>query len=281
MKYNNIVIKLIITVLVFVGLMSCNPEKKLAIEFASKANTKNILVLNSDYLFKSNLKTYLMDSLGIEDDEHKDSLMLIHSEYLSDLNDSLFIVNYMLGYNKALKSFGFQVFSQDQTEQFLAIDSNSYQVNIAQIEIEETLYTFRDEVDVYDRNYYHDHNLNAIYVNSWFEIYELSNNNNNKHQIYFTTDMISDIPDGSFDYDIFSGKVRYMYNIDSLKTDVLYDFAYRLGKEYAGYTFDFLLNEELNREIHPDSRSSKYWRYNPGSHIFYPATDDKFIPINE
>ena len=240
MKYHNLVFKLFVTVAVLIGLMACNPEKKLAIEFASKAGAKNLLVIAPDYLFKTNLKTYLMDSLGIGDDENKDSILLIHSEYLSDLNDSLFIVNYMLGYNKALSSFGFRVFTQDQTEEFLNLDSNSYQVNIAQIEIEETLYTYRDEVNVYEKNFYHDHNLNAVYVNSWFEIYNLNDNIDNQ-QIYFTTDMISDIPDGSFDYDIFSGKVRYMYNIDSLKVDVLYDFAYRLGKEYAGYTFDFLL----------------------------------------
>lgn len=274
-------IKKFVSIVLVIVVSSCNPEKKLAIEFASKANTKNLLVLAPDYLFKTNLKTYIMDSLDIADDENKDSLLLLHSEYLSDLNDSLFIVNYMLGYTKTLSSYGFRVFNQNQMEQFLSIDSNSYQVNIAQIEIEETLYTFRDEVDVFDRNYYHDHNLNAVYVNSWFEIYNLNNNTNNNHQIYFTTDMISDIPDGSFDYDIFSGKVRYMYNIDSLKIDVLYDFAYRLGKEYAGYTFDFLLNDELNKKIHPDSRSNKYWRFDPINHIFYPATDDKFIPINE
>tara|TARA_B100001971_G_C18199532_1_gene543657 strand:- start:609 stop:1451 length:843 start_codon:yes stop_codon:yes gene_type:complete len=280
MKYHNLVFKLFVTVAVLIGLMACNPEKKLAIEFASKAGAKNLLVIAPDYLFKTNLKTYLMDSLGIGDDENKDSILLIHSEYLSDLNDSLFIVNYMLGYNKALSSFGFRVFTQDQTEEFLNLDSNSYQVNIAQIEIEETLYTYRDEVNVYEKNFYHDHNLNAVYVNSWFEIYNLNDNIDNQ-QTYFTTDMISDIPDGSFDYDIFSGKVRYMYNIDSLKVDVLYDFAYRLGKEYAGYTFDFLLNDELNKKIHPDARSTKYWRYDPINHIFFPATDDKFIPLNE
>ncbi len=280
MKHHNIIIKLLVSVFVLAGLFACNPEKKLAIEFASKANTKNILVLTPDYIFKSNLKTYLMDSLGIADDKNKDSLLLVHSEFLSDLNDSLFIVNYTLGYNKALTSFGFRVFNQDQTEEFLSLDSNSYQINIAQIEIEETLYTFRDDIDVFDRNYFHDHNLNAVYVNSWFEIYNLNNNIDN-HQIYFTTDMISDIPDGSFDYDIFSGKVRYMYNIDSLETDVLYDFAYKLGKDYAGYTFDFLLNNELNKKIHPDARSNKYWRYDPTNHIFFPATDDKFIPIEE
>lgn len=272
-------IKTFCIAILIVAAVSCSLEKKLAIEFASSAKTKNILVLAPGHLFKTNLKTYIMDSLGIADDESKDSLLLLHSEYLSDLNDSLFIANYMFGYTNALGKFGFRVFGQDRTEQFLRNDSNSYQVNIAQIELEETLYTFRDEVTVYDEHFYHDHNLNAVYVNSWFEINNLDEDSPGQG-IYFASDMITDIADGTFDYDIFSGRVRYMYNIDSLEMEVLYDFAYRLGKEYAGYTFDLLLNDELNRKIDPGIRSSKYWRYDPVNRVFFPATDDRFAPLD-
>lgn len=275
----HIFFKTIISVIFLVALASCSPEKKLAIEFVSQANTKSVLVLTPDYLYKTNLKTYLMDSLGIADDESKDSLLLLHSKYLSNLDDSLFIANYILGYTKTLGDFGFRVFDQEQIEDFLTIDSNSFQVNIAQVELEETLYTFRDEVMVYDDHYYHDHNLNAVYVNSWFEIVNLDEESTVQH-IYFASDMITDMADGSFDYDIFGGKVRYMYNIDSLELKVLYDFAYRLGKEYAGYTFDLLLNDELNKKIDPDLRSSNYWRYEPIDSFFYPATDDRFVPLD-
>ena len=275
----HIFFKTIISVIFLVALASCSPEKKLAVEFVSQANTKSMLVLTPDYLYKTNLKTYLMDSLGIADDESKDSLLLLHSKYLSNLDDSLFIANYILGYTKTLGDFGFRVFDEEQIEDFLTTDSNSFQVNIAQIELEETLYTFRDEVMVYDDYYYHDHNLNAVYVNSWFEIVNLDEEST-VQQIYFASDMITDMADGSFDYDIFGGKVMYMYNIDSLELKVLYDFAYRLGKQYAGYTFDLLLNDELNKKIDPDLRSSNYWRYNANDQFFYPATDDRFMPLD-
>jgi len=271
----------VIAVVILLGVVSsCSPEKKIATEFVSKASTKNILVLAPDYLFKVNLKTYLMDSLAIADDEKKDSLLLIHSEFLSELNDSLFIANYMLGYSKTLGRYGFKIFNQEQIEEFLSLDSNTYQINIAQVELEETIYTFRDEVSIYDNKYFYDHNLNAVYVNSWFEINNLDKDES-VQQIYFSSDMITDIADGTFDYDIFSGKVRYMYNLDSLKTNVLYEFAYRLGREYAGYTFDFLLNDELNSKVQPDARTNKYWRYDPINHYFYPATDDRFILLKE
>ncbi len=280
MKQTYYLIVLIISLIITIGITSCSPEKKLAMEFVTKTNTKNILVIAPKYLYKRNLKTYMMDSLEIKDDENKDSLLLIHSKDLSELNDSLFIANYILGYTKSLSNFGFRIFTQGETEQFLRIDSNSYQINIAQIELEETLYTYRDEEMIYDTYFYHDHNLNTIYVNSWIEINNLDEDNLNQH-IYFASDMITDIADGTFDYDIFSNKVRYMYNIDSLKTDVLYGLAYRLGKEYASYTFDLLLNYELDKNIDPDLRSEKYWRYDPINHIFYPAIDDKFIPLKE
>jgi len=280
MKQLNILFKIIISLILISNIISCSLEKKIATDFVYKANTKNILVLIPDYLFKSNIKTYLIDSLGIADSENIDSLLLVHSDFLHDLNDSLFIANYALGYTKSLSKFGFNVFVQNQIEDFLVKDSNSYQVNIAQIELEETLYTFRDEEIIYDTYFYHDHNLNAVYINSWFEINNLNEDNNN-HKIYFTSDMITDIADGMFDYDIFSNQVRYMYNIDSLKQDVLYEFAYRIGTMYAEYTFDLLLNNKLNKELNPTDRSTNYWRYNPANHTFFIANDDRFILLDE
>jgi len=280
MTQTHYLIVLIISLIIAIGITSCSPEKKLAMEFVTKTNTKNILVITPEYLYKKNLKTYMMDSLGIADNENKDSLLLLHSKFLHDLNDSLFIANYVLGYTKSLSNFGFRIFTPDETEQFLRIDSNSYQINIAQIELEETLYTYRNEEMIYDTYFYHDHNLNTVYINSWIEINNLDEDNLNQH-IYFASDMITDIADGTFDYDIFSNKVRYMYNIDSLKTNVLYDLAYRLGKEYASYTFDLLLNYELDKNLDPDLRSERYWRYDPLNHIFYPAVDDRFIPLKE
>ncbi len=280
MKSNKNITWLLIGIIVLIGLTSCNPEKQLAIDFASKTNQKSILIISPDFLFKKSLKTYILDSIEHNRKDNEDSLLIVHSKYLNELNDSLFLANYVLGYAKSLTNFGFRVFNQNQAEQFLRIDSNTYQVNIAQIELEETLYTFRDEMNVYDQYFYHDHNLNAIYVNSWFE-YSNTNEVATKQQVYFTTDLITDIPDGSFDYDIFSGKLRYSYNIDSLEVGSLYSFAYRIGSEYAKYTFDLLLNDELNKKIPPSERSDYYWRYNPMQNQFFPADDDRFIPLSD
>lgn len=274
-KFKNIVFLII----AIAFLLSCNPEKKLAIDFASKAAHNNVLVFAPESVFKTNLKTYLLDSLDLSYGENKDSALLVNSLFLNDLNDSLFIANYILGYKKSLTNFGVNVFDETTADRFFSLDSNTYQVNIAQLEIEETIYTYRDEDVYFDQIYYHDHNLNAIYINSWFEYSELDGDSA-VQQVYFSTDLITDIPDGYFEYDIFNGKVRYLYNIDSLEQDMLYEFAYRIGSEYAKYTFDVMLNNELNRLVQKDQRSSTYWRYDPKRHTFFPALDDRFVPLD-
>jgi hypothetical protein len=68
-----------------------------------------------------------------------------------------------------------------------------------------------------------------------------------------------------------------MYNYDSLNVSQLYDYAYVLGRTYAGYTFDLLLNTYLDINISEESRSETYWRYDPIKHVFFPAIKDKFI----
>lgn len=280
MKYLYNTVKILVGFSILVGLISCNPEKQLAIDFTYKSVNKNILILTPDYIYKSSLKTYMLDSIEFNKNDNKDSILLVNSDYLHKLNDSLFLANYVLGYAKTLSSFGFRIYSQNQIEDFMTLDSNTYQINIAQIELEETLYTYRDEIEYNDSYYFHDHNLNAVYVNTWFE-FSNTNEVTNKQQVYFTTDMITDIPDGTFDYDIFNGKVRYMYNIDSLQVNALYTFAYRIGAEYARYTFDLLLNKDLDAKIPTEQRSETYWRYDPSYHTFYPATDDRFILLDD
>lgn len=266
--------------LLLIIMQSCSIEKKLAVEFANNANGKSVLVISPQQIFKTNLKTYILDSIEAPVTANKDSLLISNSLFLRNIDDSLFLANYLIGYTKALKSFDIEVFTESQIEDFLLADSNTYQVNIAQIELEETIYTYRDEASAYDRYYYHDHDLNAIYINSWFEIAADDNNNTNQ-KVYFATDMISDVPDGVFDYDIFSNKVRYMYNIDSLNVGMVYDFAYKAGALYAAYTFDLFMNQQLNKKLPTDSRSEKYWRYDPYRKVFFPATDDKFILLDQ
>lgn len=273
---------LLFLVVVMLGLsfQACSSERKVAIAYTKKAPSISIMVLKPAKLFKVNQKVYILDSIGSVSPENEAAVLLENSLFLKQLDDTLFMANYSLGYQKELAKFGFKVYTESQMESFMQLDSNTIQISIAQIELEETLYTFRDETQMFGQQYYHDHNLNAVYVNSWFEISPF-NKETNDTSIYFTTDMLVDQVDGIFDYDQFSGQMRYMYNIDSMTTDMLYNFAYDLGRVYAGYTFDYLMNKSIDKQVPKEKRTERYWRFDPYTHTFYLADEDRFISLDE
>lgn len=271
-----------ILLFVFISTLffGCGVERKLATSFTKSDVTRSALLIAPRYMYKENLRKNILDSLGITDEALFDSVLMANSVLLKDLNDSLFIANYMLGLQKELKVFGLKVFDENSADAFLDVDSNAYVINVAQLEVEESDYTQRDDITVYDTYYYHDHVLNAETVSSWLEINKI-NPAAQTHNVYFASDMITDDLQGEFLYDYFSDEVKYVYEIDTLKTADLYDFAYRLGRIYAGYTYDLLLNNYIRNNIPESKWSGKYWRYNPELKSFFYATDDKLIPLDQ
>lgn len=256
--------------------VSCSTERKLAIYYAKNASSINAVVLPPAFLFKVNQKTYLLDSLGITDESIFDSVLYANSTLLQYIDDSLLISNYIYGFKKELAVFGIKVYNENEMGSFLENDSNAVMVNVAQLELEEVLFPWEDEAQIYDTKYTYSHLLNAIYVNSWIEIGRYDQENS-QQLVYFASDVTTDIVDGEFNYDVFSQKIQYMYNYDSLTVSQLYDYAYVLGRTYAGYTFDLLLNTYLDKKLLNGTRSDKYWRYDPNKHVFFPAEKDKLI----
>ncbi len=258
-------------------LASCSTERKLATQFIKTGSHKSVLILAPDFIYKTSLKKDILDSLEITDETLFDSVLFANSLFLKEIDDSKFIDNYLLGLEKELKVFGLNVFREDRTADFMEVDSNAFIINVAQLEVEEDYYFYRDETKYYDNYFYHDHQLNSATVNSWFEISKI-NEDQNTRQVYFTEDVVIDDVDGEFTLDLFNSEVKYFFTIDTLKTDELYDYAYLLGRTYGGYTFDLLLNQYLDDALQRPSED-RYWRYDPNTKAFFTATDDKFVPL--
>lgn len=257
---------------------SCNLERQLAKQYVADTRMKAV-ILPVDFIYKSNLKTAYVDSLGIKDEARREKMLWEQSDFIKDINDSLFIANYVFGLETELKRFGVEVFRARQMEQFMEQDGLTFQVSIAQIEIEESFVQSRDATEIYDLYYYHDHYLNALLVHSWFEIV-LFDDTASDHPVLFATDIITDQVDGEFRYDVFTERVQYMYNTDSLNLSKIYDFAFDLGRAYGAYSFDYLLNRSIKKDLPDDYRSNKYWRYDPYRGNFFEAEDDRFIPLD-
>lgn len=261
----------------------CNSEKKLAKQFVYQSDKRSSLIFTPDYLYKTNQKTWLLDSLkGTFSQEQKDSLLWELSDYIKNIDDSVFIKKFARGFMYQLAKYGFNVYGQEAIDLFMLNKSNAYLINIPQIELDETIYPYKDKTVVNGYTYFHQHYLNAIDLSTWFEISKINDSVINK-EVMFANDLMTDDLTGSFDYDETNDQLKYYYIIDTLTVNQIYNLAIELGKRYAGYTYDYLLNKYIITQKQPDDTLHYYWHYDIDRNKLYPiwGEEERLIPTDE
>ncbi len=254
-------------------LNSCNIEKKIAREYVSANKNISILILPPDFVYKTNLKTYEIKNFDSYDDFTKDSLLFENSLFLKYISDSIFLKNYTDNLNVELSKMGFNVYLSNNLNKFLSVKTSAYILNIAQLEIEEYKMPISDN-DIYDDTilYYKNFDINAININSWFEITKLNDTKYHKKLLY-DSQYITDKFKGGFTYNPFTGKVRYKYSSQELNVDDIYKFSSVLGERYADYIYDYFLNEYIIQQIPKENQPKYYYHYNRFNKKITPASD--------
>ncbi len=248
-------------------------ERKLAKVFVEKIQGEPVVATPPPFLYKYNLKTGILDTIFYRNSREKDSILWVHSDFIRKIDDSVFIARFMEGYRSELAKYGFRVVPR-------AIDSNSYRVHVAQIELEEQFYPFSDTAYYGNDVYVHRQKLNALDVSSWFVV-KGPLPGNKKGKVLFAENLLTDNLDGHFDVDPFSGDLKYLYTLQPLTVKKIYNYAQNLGRTYAGYTFDYLLNVFLDKNMPASRRTDRYWRYDPYRKKFFLAADDRFVPLKD
>ncbi len=259
-------------------LNSCSVEYKIAKEFVDAPKNISLLVFTPDYIFKNNLKTYeypVYDSLSADE---LDSALFFNSLFLQNINDSIFFENYLNNLNIGLSIYGINVFPEYMLDSFLLVQSEAYILNIAQIELEEYIMPYIAE-EYFDEYLYSETiDLNAVNINSWFEITKLNSEENNKKVLY-ASHLVFDDMKGSFSQNVFTGEITFSYKIDQMTENDIYELSALLGTKYADYTYDYLLNNYIINHLPENYHSDKYLHYNPYRKILTPAYDDCFIEM--
>jgi hypothetical protein len=176
--------------------------------------------------------------------------------------------------------FGFKVFMDNSSDSFLFFKSPSYILNIAQLQLEEGYNEFKDSDDFGGNTYYKTFETNAITFNSWFELTQL-NPKNEGRKLFFTSATIADIVDGYFAENLMTGEIKYKYQIMEIDTDIIYHYCEVLGTRYAGYTFDYLMNEYIRNNFPPGRKRNYYMHYNRLNNTLDPTFEDRFEQMEE
>ena len=270
-------IYLILLLFVILFITSCSYDRKLAKQFVESNPDISILVIPTNDIFKVNMKRDELGDDTLDMDEWQiDSMLMAKSLFLKDISDSIFLESYYNSFFDELDKLHIKTYTEDYVDSFLFIKSPAFLLNIAQIEVDEYIKEFSDSEDYNDFVYTKTLPLNAVSINTWFEISRL-NNNKGSRRVFFAEDEVSDNAYGYFSENLFTGQVSYKYFLREMELEDIYRKCEDLGEKYAGYVFDYIMNSYISRNFPADRKRKYYMHYKRSINSFEPAYDDRFI----
>lgn len=273
-------IKFLIFALLIAVLVSCSVEYKFASKFAFKKNKGAVLVLAPDVIFKTNLKDSLIINHRFLSQSQKDSLLSVSDFYLQYIDEKIFVDNSLSFLKDELNKMGFQVFDEKTFDQFLKEKDSSYVLKLTQVELEEgygdrtqTQYYYENPLGVTAK-------VNFVNINYWFEL-ERKNVSDETFPLLYASYGLMDGLDGEFLIDDSNKLAFKCNNIDTLSINDFKDIPELLGKKYAGYFYDYVLNISIIESLPSDKTPTYYFHFDPQTKSIAPLNneDELFIEI--
>lgn len=262
-------------------LSSCSPQRKLAKEIVDQTPEWGVLALMPEQIFMINNRYDSNDENmeGLSEYE-KNQQLLEQTLLLSKVDDTLVRRLFETAYLSTLRSYGVLVYEESAFEDFYERDSLSWVVNIAQLELQEFIENYEDEENFFGMRYLQTIPLNAVNIGVWVEISRL-NGSSQKAPVYFSDQNLFDALESDFVFDFSTNSVNYYYNIDSLTPQNVYDFSGFMGRLTAAYTYDQILNNQLEQQQGISDEDPVFYRYDPYLKRLFPTEYDRFILMEE
>jgi len=259
---NRVVIVLIGVVLAL--MTSCQTDLKLAKKFVAERTDIQTAVYFPE---KAEVKVEYNTQLGKK------------TEVLNGFSQDLFLDVMYGSYADAMKAYGVNVYVPEDIDN-VQVDSTHWLVMLSRMEISGRITQYEDYLFSDTDEFSYKHALNTVNVASWFEI-----NDSVWMPVLYCEHNLMDGFDSKTDYSFWSGKLDYDYTIDTLELKDVYNYAVYLGKLYAGYTYDYMMNSYVRTELknqHLDYYDRYMLRYDPyEKQLRYAADGDYFIELGE
>ena len=121
----------------------------------------------------------------------------------------------------------------------------------------------------------------SVNVDSWFDL--INSDNPTGTLLYTERSFVEYVEDCNYYYDTLNNVV-VSADVQRLTIDGFYDFAVMLGKLYAGYSYDYFMNDYVKKEMMRRGKEyseDKYMRYDPYESYIYHTRRDKLIRVEE
>ena len=255
MKIKNIIIGIIVALM----LTSCGTEFSLAKKFVGQSSDMQVAV----YFPEEAKVTLIQDNDGT------------YTQVLDSLNQDVFLDVMYAAYADELGRYKVNVYIPDDPDA-VQVDSTHWLVLLSQVEIQGLFTDYVDELFDFTDEYAYTFPLNTVNVASWFDV-----NDGEWRPTLFDEYNLTD----DFDSHVaFSREgLQYYYNITPLKIKDVYDFAVFLGKRYAAFTYDYMMNRYVEVKMGAKSLVPRFkLRWDPYEGSFYFQQEDEgFVELKE
>lgn len=243
MKIRNI----IIGVLAAFVFSSCGSEFGLAKKFVAQSQIIQAAV-------------YFPESAQVTLIQHTDGS---YTKVLDSLNQDTFLDVMYMAYAEEMKNYGVNVYVPEDPNQ-IPVDSTHWLVMLSNMEIQGLYTEYVDRLFDFIDNYDYTFALNTVNVASWFEI-----NDGEWLPILFDEHNLMD----DFESYVTNAGVQvtqYHYDIKPITNADLYDYAVFLGKRYAAFTYDYMMNRYIGKSMQRKGSAARFrLRWDPNEEYFF------------
>lgn len=254
-------------------MISCSEQHSIARRFMKNNRSTVVALYMPERLVKMNLRD---DSIP---ENLADSSLQVQIAYLEDqikvidkVDDDKFLDIIYLNMQKTLGDYGLTVEYWDDEES--RPDSTHWIIEIPRIEVTEVCESRQFCGWVYENRYCKDVPMDLLNVAVWFNLA-----NDTIFATAFTEQNYFNNVKVTFDVDNQRNEIVAETYCDTIDIDGFYRFATLLGKLYAGYCYDFMLNKYIDNHQDTPADMRYRFRYDPYERYFYSTDRDCLIEI--
>ena len=256
-------------------LSSCASQKKFAYDFVRKSKGAEVAFYVPNELLKNNIrKDCQAENLyDIELEDIQDTIDA-RTKIVNKIDEKLFLDVLISSFESTLQDYGLSlVYWEDE---IATPDSLHWVVDLSQLEILE--YTEYEVTTCGPEGNYEIVPVVGVNVATWFDLI----NDGEKANLLFTEqNLYEQICNCYYAKDSLDNLVVNV-ETQSLVIENFYDFVVALGRLYAGYSFDYFMNNYVKKEFKRrdlEYPEDTYLRYDPYEMYIYYTRKDKFIEL--
>lgn len=259
-------------------LVSCSMQTNLAYDFVNKSKGAEVAFYVPYQLDKINVRKdcqgKYLDSIAPED---VNDTINARTKIVNKIDDEMFFNIMISSFESTLEDYNLKLsyWENENTKP----DSLHWVVDLSHIEVVEFMeYIFTQ------CGYYEDYEFipsTSVNVDSWFDL--INSDKSSNTLLYTEQSYVEYVMDCNYYADSLNN-IIVSAEVQRLTIDGFYDFAVMLGKLYAGYSYDYFMNDYVRKEMirrGKEYSEEKYLRYNPYESYIYSTYKDKLIRLED